>query len=42
MISTDECMPTHSYDEIFNFRGVERTNTEMNVHLFHNANDYKI
>jgi len=34
---------THSYhDEIFNFTDVERTNTEINVHLFDNANDYRI
>jgi len=37
------CLCTHSfYDEIFNFTGVERTNTEINVHLFDNANDYMI
>jgi len=34
---------THSYhDEIFNFTDVERTNTEINIHLFDNANDYRI
>jgi len=46
MIFTDECMPkysTHSYhDEISNFTGVERTNTEVNVRLFDNANDYRM
>ena len=37
------CLCTHSYhDGIFNFTGVERTNTEINVHLFDNGNDYKI
>jgi len=29
------CHCTHSYhDEIFDFTGVERTKTEINVHLF--------
>jgi len=27
---------------MFNFTGVERTNTEINVRLFDNANDYRI
>jgi len=37
------CLCTHSYhDEIFNFTGVEWTNTEINVHLFDNAIDYRI
>jgi len=37
------CLCIHSYhDEIFNFTGVERTNTEINVRLFDNANDYRI
>jgi len=35
------CLCTHSFhDQIFNFTGVERTNTEINVHLFDNANVY--
>jgi len=37
-----KCMPvytTHSYHEIFDFTGVERTNIEINIHLFDNAND---
>jgi len=34
---------THSYhDEILNFTGVERTNNEINAHLFDNVNDYMI
>jgi len=33
------CLCTHSFhDEIFNLTGVERTNTEINAHLFYNAN----
>jgi len=37
------CLCTHSFhDEIFNFTGVERTNTKINVHLFDNANYYMI
>ena len=37
------CLCTHSFhDEIFNFTGVERTNTEINAHLFDNGNDYTI
>jgi len=39
-----KCMPvytTHSYHEIFDFTGVERTNIEINIHSFDNANDYK-
>jgi len=32
---------THSYhDEIFNFTGADRTNTEINVHLLDNTKDY--
>jgi len=35
------CLCTHSsHDEIFNFTGVERTNTEINVNLFDNADGY--
>ena len=30
------------HDEIFHFTGVERTNTEIDVYLFDNANDYRI
>jgi len=42
MIFTDECMPMHTlpHNEIINFTGVERTNTEINVRLFDNANVY--
>jgi len=37
------CQCTHSYhDEIFNFTGVERTNNEIKVHSFDNANDYRM
>jgi len=41
-IFTDECMPmrTQSHNEIINFTGVERTNTEINVRLFENVNVY--
>jgi len=41
-IFTDECMLMHtqSHNEIINFTGVERTNTEIDVHLFDNANVY--
>jgi len=35
------CQCTHSpHNEIINFIGVERTNTESNVRLFDNANIY--
>jgi len=35
------CLCTHSpHNEIINFIGVERTNTESNVPLFDNANVY--
>jgi len=35
------CLYTPSFhDEIFNFTGVERTNSEIYVHLFDNANVY--
>jgi len=34
---------THSFHgEIFNFTDVERTNTEINVQLFDNANDFML
>jgi len=36
------CLCTHSYDEIFNFTGVERTITEINEYLYDNTNDYII
>jgi len=41
-VFTDECMPMHTqpHDEIINFTGVERTNTEIDVRLFDNANVY--
>jgi len=41
-IFTDECMPMHkqSHNEIINFTGVERTNTEIKACLFDNANVY--
>jgi len=32
------CHCTHSFhDEIFNFTGVERTNTEINIQIFDNG-----
>jgi len=35
------CLCTHSFhDEIFNFTGVERKNSEINVHLSDNPNVY--
>jgi len=35
------CLCTHSlHNELINFTGVERTNTEINVRLFDNANVY--
>jgi len=39
------CLRSYSYhDESFDFTSVERTNTEITVglHLFDNANDYRI
>jgi len=41
-IFTDEFMPMHtqSHNEIINFTGVERTNTEIYVRLFDNPNVY--
>jgi len=37
------CLCAHSnHDEIVNFTGVERTNTEINVPLSDNANYYMI
>jgi len=33
-------MHTQSHNEIINFTGVERTNTEIDVRLFDNANAF--